>query len=83
MSTHDLNSVASRPGWTLLDRKATVDLGREGWHAVVRAKAQPRSSLDRFHVAIVGADGLARHTHVAGSVAEAVRIAEAHIYAAA
>ena len=83
MSTHDLNCVAGRPGWTVLDRKATVDLGHPGWSAVIRAKALPTTTLDRFHIAIVGPEGLARHTHVAGSVVEAIRIAEAHIYAAA
>jgi hypothetical protein len=81
MSTHDLNTVVGRPGWTILDRKATVDLGRAGWCAVIRAKAQPTTSLDRFHVAIVDSGGMARHTHVAGSVVEAIRIAEAHILA--
>jgi hypothetical protein len=80
MSTHDLTSVTGRPGWTVLDRKATVDLGPAGWCAVVRAKAQPSTSLDRFHVAIVDPGGTVRHTHRAGSVVEAIRIAEAHIH---
>ena len=79
MATPDLNSLTGRPGWTVLDRKATVDLGRAGWSAVIRTKAQPTTTLDRFHVAIVDPDGRARHTHVAGSVVEAIRIAEAHI----
>jgi len=83
MSTHDLNSVAGRPGWTVLDRKATVNLGHAGWSAVIRAKAQPTTTLDRFHVAIVDPDGKARHTHVARTVVEAIRIAEAHVRAAA
>jgi hypothetical protein len=83
MSTHDLNSVAGRPGWTVLDRKASVDLGREGWSAVIRAAASPSTSFDRFHIAIVDSGGVARHTHRAGSVFEAIRIAEAHIRAAA
>jgi hypothetical protein len=92
MSTHDLNSgagatplagVVGRPGWTVLDRKATVDLGRSGWCAVIRAKAQPSTSRDLYHVAIIHPDGTARHTHVAGSVLEAIRIAEAHIRLAA
>lgn len=83
MATPDLHSLSGRPGWTVLDRKATVNLGPAGWSAVIRAKAQPSTSLDRFHIAIVDADGMARHTHVAGSVIEAIRIAEAHIYAAA
>jgi len=83
MSTHDLKRVVDRPGWTVLDRKATVDLGREGWCAVIRAAASPSTSLDRFHIAIVDSAGLARHTHRAGNVFEAIRIAEAHIYAVA
>jgi hypothetical protein len=72
-----LAGVTGRPGWTVLDRKATVDLGRHGWRAVIRASVAPSTTFDRFHVAIIDPDGMARHTHRAGSVVEAIRIAEA------
>jgi hypothetical protein len=75
----DLCFLAERRGWKVVDSTATVRLGPAGWRAVVRANAQPARTVDRFHIAIVDPSGMAQHTHQAGTVDEAVRVAEAHV----
>jgi hypothetical protein len=63
--------VADRPGWRLNGRVATFDAGN-GWTGRVTEIASPAKWSQRFHGAVIGPNGIARHTTYSALADQAV-----------
>jgi hypothetical protein len=74
-------AVDCRADWAMDGTVALFVPSPGGWSARVTFTRVPGRSYERLHIAIVDPAKVARYTSFASTVAEAVRVAEAHVRA--
>jgi hypothetical protein len=79
-STDDVDALAERPHWTVLDERATFAPVNRGWRAVVNRMRRPTRN-SQYHIAIVDRTGATRYTREAATLDEAARTAERDVAA--
>jgi hypothetical protein len=70
--------LADRTGWT--DDGHLVTYRSGGWSATVRVPAIPSRPSHRWTISVIDPAGRARFTTWATTAAEAIRVAERHVY---
>jgi hypothetical protein len=75
----DLHVLVGRSGWAVEGTTAVYRRADDGWRARVATMLMPGRAYSRFHVAIIDPTGVARYTHQASTVVEAMRLAERQV----
>jgi len=73
-----VEALAGRPGWSVAGKVAEFTVTDSAWTALVRVAHAPDKRHHTFHIALTDGSGVARFTRWAGTVPEAIRLAEGH-----
>jgi hypothetical protein len=74
-------AVTTRTDWAMDGAVALFVPSPGDWSARVTFTRVPGRAYERWHIAIVDPARVARYTSFASTVAEAIRVAEAHVRA--